>query len=229
MKNCMVISGQFRTFRDTVNKMKQFIDINKLDVYAFLWSDDVEEKRFVLEQLKPVNYRFEKYSAYKDIFDEIEKRVRENNPKNAPNDKVAGNASMNFARKQAYSLIREDYDNIFYCRYDIDIIPNWTILQQPDAILTPIEESYNLISDIFAIIPTQYAPYYFLYDDYERLHSTQFEPAFEEWLRSIKQYGEENIRIHKYERYCPHMMLLRHLWNNNVPVKMTDLNVSIKR
>ncbi len=59
----MVISGQFRSFRDTVNKMKQFIDINKLDVYAFLWSDDVEEKRFVLEQLKPVNYRFEKYSV----------------------------------------------------------------------------------------------------------------------------------------------------------------------
>lgn len=225
----MVISGQFRTFRDTVNKMKQFIDVSKLDVYAFLWSDDVEEKRFVLNELKPVDYRFEKYSAHKEIFEEMEKRIRSTNSKNAPNDKVAANASMNYGRKQAYDLIKESYDNIFYCRYDLDILPNWTVVQQPDAILTPFEESYNLISDIFAIIPTQFAQHYFLYDEYERLHSTQFEPEFEDWLRNEKQYGEENIRIHKYERYCPHMMLLRNLWNNKVPVKMIDLNVSIKR
>ena len=225
----MVISGQFRTFRDTVRKMKQFIDINKLDVYAFLWSDDPEEKKFVLDELKPVEYKFEKYSAHQDIFGEMESRIRATNPKNAPNDKVAANASMNYGRKQAYNLVKKPYDNIFYCRYDIDIIPNWTIMQQPDSILTPTEESYNLISDIFAIIPTQYAFHYFLYDEYERLHSTQFEPEFEDWLRNVKQYGEENIRIHKYERYCPHMMLLRNLWINKVPVKMTDLNVSIKR
>ena len=225
----MVISGQFRTFRDTVQKMKQFIEVNKLDVYAFLWSDDVEEKRFVLDQLKPVNYRFEKYSAYKDIFEEIEKRVRETNPKNAPNDKVAANASMNFARKQAYSLIKDDYDNIFYSRYDIDIIPNFALTDNAESIVTPLEESYNLISDIFAIIPSKYAKHYFLYDEYERLHSTQFEPEFEDWLRNNKKYGEENIRIHKYERYCPHMMLLRNLWNNKVPIEVMNLPVSIKR
>ncbi len=229
MNNCLVISGQFRTFRDISAKLKQFIEVNKLDVYAFLWSNDPEEKRFVLDELKPVNYQFEKYSAHQEIFEEMEKRIRVTNPKNAPNDKVAANASMNFARKQAYNLIRQPYDNIFYTRYDIDIIPNWTLAKQPESIITPIEESYNLISDIFAIIPTQYAKHYFLYDEYERLHSTQFEPEFEAWLRDIKKYGEENIRIHKYERYCPHMMLLRNLYMNKVPVVMENLSVSIKR
>lgn len=229
MKNCLVISGQFRTFRDVSAKLKQFIAVNNLDVYAFLWSDSVEEKRFVLDELKPVNYQFEKYDAHKEIFDEMEKRIRINNPKNAPNDKIAANASMNFARKQAYNLIRQPYDNIFYTRYDVDIIPNWTIFKQPEAIITPVEESYNLISDIFAVIPMKSAPHYFLYDEYERLHSTQFEPEFETWLRDVKQYGEENIRIHKYERYCPHMMLLRNLYMNKVPVIMENLSVSIKR
>lgn len=229
MKNCIVLSGEFRTFRDTVNNIKEFIQNNELDVYSFLWSDDVDEKRFILEELKPVNYRFEKYSTHKDIFDEIETRVRLKHPKNAPNDKVAGNASMNFARKQAYSLIRKDYDNIVYCRYDIDIYQQFVIAEQPHAILTPREESYNLISDIFAVIPSEYAPHYFLYEEYERLHSTQFEPRFEEWLRTIKQYGEENIRIHKHERYCPHMMLLRNLFNNNVPLIQQDIPVRLKR
>lgn len=229
MKNCIVLSGEFRTFRDTSSNIKEFIKNNELDVYCFLWSNDVDEKRFVLDELNPVNYRFEKYSGYKEIFDQIETKVRAINPKNAPNDKISGNASMNFARKQAYSLIRNNYDNIVYCRYDIDIYQQFLIAEQPNEIITPIEESYNLISDIFAVIPSKYAPHYFLYEDYERLHSTQFEPQFEEWLRSIKQYGEENIHIHKYERYCPHMMLLRNLYNNNVPLIQQDIPVRLKR
>jgi hypothetical protein len=229
MKNCIVLSGEFRSFRDTVESITSFINTNELDVYCFLWGDNPDEKRYVLNKLKPVNYRFEKYSAHKDIFEQIETRVRSINPKNAPNDKIAGNASMNFARKQAYSLIREHYDNIVYCRYDIDIHQQFIIAEQPDAILTPMEESYNLVSDIFAVIPSEYAPHYFLYDQYERLHSTQFEPKFEEWLRTIKQYGEENIRIHKHERYCPHMMLLRNLFNNNVPLIQQDIPVRLKR
>jgi hypothetical protein len=103
------------------------------------------------------------------------------------------------------------------------------IEQQPDVILTPLEESYNLISDIFAIIPTQYAKSYFLYDEYERLHSTQFEPEFVDWLRDIKKYGDDNINIHMFERYCPHMMLLRNLFTDKTPFVTMDIPVRLKR
>lgn len=229
MKNCIVFSGQFRTLKQTIHNIKEFIRINNLDVYCFLWTSDEEEKKFVIENLQPINFRFDDYSNYENIFDEIEKRVRSNNPKSAPNDKVSANASMNFARKQAYSLIEKEYDNIFYCRYDIDIYEQFSLKENVDFIITPSEESYNLISDIFAIIPKKYANHYFLYDEYEKLHSTQFEFSFEDWLRNIKKYGEENIRIHKNERYCPHMMLLRNLFNNNIPFIVENLPVRIKR
>jgi hypothetical protein len=229
MKNCIVFSGQFRTFKDTVENIKEFIRINDLDVYCFLWTTDADEKRFVVDNLKPINFRFDDYSNYQGMFEEMEQRIRHNNPKPAPIDKVAANASMNFARKQAYSLVRNNYDKIFYCRYDIDIYEQFTLKEQVDFVVTPLEESYNLISDIFAIIPQKYAKHYFLYDEYENIHSTKFEPKFEEWLRSIKKYGEENIRIHRDDRYCPHMMLLRNLWNNNVPFVIENLPVRIKR
>jgi hypothetical protein len=99
-----------------------------------------------------------------------------------------------------------------------------------DMMLTPLEESYNLISDIFAIMPFKDAKHYFIYDQYERLHSTQFEPEFELYLKDIRLYGDENIRIHKYERYCPHMMLLRNIYMNNIKnVATNQLTVSLHR
>ena len=115
------------------------------------------------------------------------------------------------------------------CRYDI-AFQNVFQFQNANLLFTPLEESYNLVSDIFAIMPFQNAKYYFLYDEYERLHSTQFEPEFEDYLRNIRRYGEENIRIHKEDRYCPHMMLLRHLYMNNIrQVGTNQLSVYIQR
>jgi len=229
MRNCIVFSGQFRTLRDTLPSIKEFISVNALDVYCQLWGDNPDEKRFILDHLKPKDYWFDKYTAHKDVFDGIETRVRATHPKNAPNDKIAGNASMNYARKMAYDLVKEKYDNIIYCRYDIEFAQQFLVEQQPDVILTPLEESYNLISDIFAIIPTQYAKSYFLYDEYERLHSTQFEPEFVDWLRDIKKYGDDNINIHMFERYCPHMMLLRNLFTDKTPFVTMDIPVRLKR
>lgn len=228
MKNCIVFSGQYRSFDQTKDNLKKFIEINDLDVYCHLWSTNYDEIGEVEKYLQPKALLCEDWMKYKDTFDGIERRVRESNPKNAPNDKVAGNASMNFGRKKAFDLIEQQYGNLIYCRYDIafDYLFTFNI---PDQIITPIEESYNLISDIFAIMPFHLAKNYFIYDQYERLHSTQFEEVFEDFLRHKKQYGDENIRIHKYERYCPHMMLLRNLIMTNTQFTITSLPVRIRR
>jgi hypothetical protein len=79
-------------------------------------------------------------------------------------------------------------------------------------------------------MPFEFAKDYFIYDEYERLHSTPFEPEFESYLRDVRIYGEENIRIHKQERYCPHMMLLRNTYMNNIKnVGTNQLTVSLQR
>ena len=133
--------------------------------------------------------------------------------------------------RSAFDLIdpENDYHTLVYCRYDIAFNPVF-IFDFAQVILTPLEESYNLISDIFAIMPYKDAKHYFIYDEYERLHSTQFEPEFEDYLRNVRNYGEENIRIHKYERYCPHMMLLRNIYMNKVKnVGTNQLTVHLQR
>jgi hypothetical protein len=228
MKNCIVLSGQYRSFDTTYKNIVKFIELNDLDVYCHLWTDDIDERRLVLERLKPKKYLFEKTNGYTEIFQEMENRIRTNNPKPAKTDKVAGNASMNFSRKKAFELIDEEYDNLIYCRYDIGFRDMFEF-KDIDRVFTPVEESYNIISDIFAIMPMKYAKHYFIYDEYERLHSTQFEEEFENWLRNDKKYGEDNIRIHKEERYCPHMMLLRNLFNNRIPVSVINLPVYLQR
>ena len=228
MKKCIVLSGQYRSFDQTAENIVKFINLNELDVFCHLWTDDIDERRIVIERLRPKKYLFEKSDAHTEVFNEMETRIRRNNPKPALTDKVAGNASMNYSRKQAFNLIDEEYDTVVYCRYDIGFTDLFEF-KDIDRVFTPVEESYNLISDIFAIMPMEYAKHYFLYDEYERLHSTQFEEKFENWLREEKKYGEENIRIHKYDRYCPHMMLLRNLLTNNVPVAVTNLPVFLKR
>ena len=230
MKNCIVLSGQYRSFDTTYKNIVEFIELNDLDVYCHLWTDDIDERRLVLERLKPKKYLFEKTNEYTELFQEMENRIKASNPKymGAPWDKVAGNASMNFSRKKAFKLIEEEYDTLVYCRYDICFEQIFQF-DGIDRIYTPVKESYNLVSDIFALMPMKYAKHYFIYDEYERLHSTQFEEEFENWLRNDKKYGEDNIRKHKEERYCPHMMLLRNLFNNNVPVTVTNLPVDLQR
>lgn len=228
MKKCIVLSGQYRTFDKTKENIKKFIEINDLDVYCHLWSMDVKEIDDVKYSLNPRAILCEDFKKYENTFNEIESRIRSSNPKNAPNDKIAANASMNFSRKRAFDLIDKKYDILIYCRYDINFRYVFQF-ENVDRIFTPIEESYNLISDIFAIMPFDLAKNYFIYDQYEKLHSTQFESIFEDYLRYKKVYGEENIRIHKHDRYCPHMMLLRNLVMTNTPFATFDLPVSLQR
>jgi len=229
MKNCIVISGQYRTFDKTWENIKQFIDLNELDVYCHLWSTDETEIQNVRDRLNPIKFLHEDYKDYVDVFDGIDERIRIINPKGPNSDKLAGNASMNFGRKQAFNLVDKEYKTLVYCRYDIAFNPIFKF-DNVDVLLTPLEESYNLISDIFAIMPFEFAKDYFIYDEYERLHSTPFEPEFESYLRDVRIYGEENIRIHKQERYCPHMMLLRNTYMNNIKnVGTNQLTVSLQR
>jgi hypothetical protein len=52
MRNCIVFSGQFRTLRDTLPSIKEFISVNALDVYCQLWGDNPDEKRLEEEKKK---------------------------------------------------------------------------------------------------------------------------------------------------------------------------------
>ena len=240
----MILSGQYRTFDQTWENIKKLIDLNQLDVYCHLWSTNEREISNVWERLKPKRFTHDNFYDFEPGFVAIEERVRLANPKNVEKqksyttstgatvmleDKIAGNASMNYSRKVAFDLIEEPYDNLVYCRYDLGF-NNLFSFEKMDCLLSPLEESYNIISDIFAIMPFEYAKYYFLYNDYEKLHSTQWEPEFENYMRDIRMYGEENIHIQKKYRYCPHIMLLRQLYMNKVKqVTTNQLSVYIQR
>jgi hypothetical protein len=221
MKNCIVLSGQYRTFEKTKKNLKHFIDVNEMDVFCHLWSTNHEEYVDIVETLKPKSIIVEDTSKYANEFKLIQERVFAANPKvTTVIDDIAKNASMNYGRKIAFESITGEYETLAYCRYDIgfEYIFKFDNL---DRVLTPENESYNLISDIFAIMPFEDASKYFLYDNYEHLHSTQFETNFENWLRVIKGYPENDIKIHKEQRYCPHMTLLRNLHNNDVKYNTT--------
>jgi hypothetical protein len=71
MKNCIVLSGQYRTFDQTWENIKRFIDLNQLDVYCHLWSDSKEEFDNIVDRLKPVRIK-------------AEKRIRRNGKKDSP-------------------------------------------------------------------------------------------------------------------------------------------------
>jgi hypothetical protein len=229
MKSCIVLSGQYRTFDQTWKGIKEFIDLNNLDVYCHLWTDNLEEVKNVADRLNPIKIDFSNPKSYENQFNEIEHRIRLAHTKGPNQDKLAGNASMNFSRKKAFQLIEQDYDMLVYCRYDIRFNKMFQFTKL-DIMLTPLEESYNLISDIFAIMPFKDAKHYFIYDEYERLHSTQFEPEFEHHMRDVRQYGDENMRIHMNERYCPHMMLLRNIYMNGIKqVSTNQITVSLQR
>ena len=229
MKNCIVLSGQYRTFDQTWKGIKEFIDLNNLDVYCHLWTDNLEEVKNVADRLNPIKIDFSNPKNYENQFNEIEHRIRLAHTKGPNQDKLAGNASMNFSRKKAFELVQESYDMLVYCRYYIRFNKLFEFTKL-DIMLTPMEESYNLISDIFAIMPFKDAKHYFIYDEYERLHSTQFEPEFEHHMRDVRQYGDENMRIHMNERYCPHMMLLRNIYMNGIKqVSTNQITVSLQR
>lgn len=232
-RQCIVFSGQYRTFDQTWPALCEFIKHNNLDVYCHLWTDDDEEEsqrqyNMVVEKLKPKRIVHEKLTPQlQSLFDGIEHRIRFNNPKGPNSDKLAGNASMNYSRKSAFDLIADEYDVLVYCRYDIgfrEMFKFWNV----STVDTPMEESYNLISDIFSIMPFKMAKAYFLFDEYEHLHSTPFEPEFINYLKYIK-YPDGDIEIHDKTRWCPHMMLLRNLYLTKTPFNKSNIPVYLQR
>lgn len=234
MKKCMVISGQYRTFDKTWPKLKEFIDINQLDVYAHLWgvTDEQENLRQfheVKDRLQPKRiFQQPLTDSVSDEFNSIQERILATNPKGPNEDKLAGNASMNYSRDAALQMVNQEYDMLVYCRYDIGFNQMFSF-DSVDRIITPEEESYNLISDIFAIMPMSMAKSYFLYKDYERLHSTPWEPEFLDWLRNVKKYPEQDIQTHIKTRYCPHLMLMRNIIMNGHTYHITNLPVYLQR
>lgn len=228
MKNCIVLSGQYRTFDQTWQNIKQFIDINQLDVYCHLWSTDVNEVNNIVDKLKPKKYLVEDTARYIGKFDSIERNIRLRNPKGPNSDRLAGNASMNYGRHAAFDLVpKDEYDNVVYCRYDIGFRELFKF-ENVVSIMTPVEESYNLISDIFAIMPMEFAKPYFLYDRYEELNSTPYDDEFIEYLR-FRKYPEHDIKTHVDNRYCPHMLLMRSLLQGESPWCAVNLPVYLQR
>lgn len=228
MKNCLVLSGQYRTFDKTCESIKQFIEKNNLDVYCNIWYENDEQLDKIQNELRPKSLSVLYQDLYGDMFQQIENNIRTNNPKGPNQDKLAGNASMNFCKKSAYDLVPSGYDVIVSSRYDL-MLGSMVIENIPPVVITPTEQAYAIISDIFAVLPTQFAKHYFLSDVYEKLHSTKFEPEFIEFLKTQHNYPDRDINIHNNERYCPHMMLLRNLIMNNVPFTQMDLPVRIER
>ena len=133
-------------------------------------------------------------------------------------------------------MVDKKYDELIYTRYDIGFRDTPSFLKPcrdihglPTHIKTTIEESYNLISDIFAQIPFEYVDSYFLYDDFEHLLSTKFDYKFRTWLQKVRRYPVVDIFTHDMYRYCPHMTLLRHIYESNVDFSISDLGVYIQR
>jgi len=229
MKKCIILSGQYRTFKETKQTIKAFVELNDLDVYCHLWSTNPDEIFDIEDTLQPKKMLAEDFSYYEEYFKSIESSIRFSNPKPSDMDVLSNHASMNYGRKKAFELIEEEYDYFVYCRYDLDIYNIFSIESVSNCVFVPYEESYNLISDIFCIAPFKYAKHYFLFDRFQKLHSTDFESGFIEFLDRIKQYGAENIRIHREERYCPHMILLRNLYNNGIPYSLYNFPVRLKK
>ena len=229
MKKCIVLSGQYRTFDQTWKNIRNFIDLNLLDVYCHVWSTDQTEIDNITDRLMPKNLLAEDNSLFLDTFQKIEDNILTNNPKGPNQDRLAGNASMNYSRKAAFDLVpKDEYDTVIYCRYDIGFHELFRF-DGVDRIVTPLEESYNLISDIFAIMPMEMAKSYFLYDEYERLHSIPWEPEFLDCLRNVKKYPEQDVQTHIHTRYCPHLMLMRNIIMNGHNFTLIDLPVYLQR
>ncbi len=230
MRRCIVLSGQYRTFDQTWKNIRNFIDLNGLDVYCHLWSTSEEEKNNVIDRLEPKKILVEDNSLYTETFNTIEKNILQNNPKGVNQDRLSGNASMNYSRRAAYDLIdKDEYDYLVYCRYDIGFRSIFKFENNIESIITPLEESYNLISDIFAIMPMKMADSYFLYEEYERLQSTKWEPEFLNWLRNIKKYPERDIQTHIHTRYCPHMLLMRNILMSGNSFATADIPIYLQR
>lgn len=228
MKNALIISGEYRTFDMTKESIQKFVLENDLDVYAHLWSTNPEESYDVIQSLKPKRILVEDPFFIYDVFKGNEILIKSKRLKVRNKDRLAGMSSMHYGRKKAYELIDRMYDNLVYTRYDLQFTNTFSI-PNAENIITPIAESWGVISDIFAIIPLKYANEFFLYDKIVNLQSTPFEEKFINFLINDFKYPKKDIDIHNYDRYCPHMMLLRNFVINDIPFEIKNLPVLLQR
>lgn len=236
MVNALIMAGHVRTFKDIAEEVKNFVEQNNLDVYFFAWDENNQEEiNYVVETLKPVKWLVEPNSKYAQQFIEAEKRIHEKNPKQLITpDKVANTLSMHFGRRTAYDLIEKDYDNYIFTRFDTHIFPfllNETVKNHSDTVITPTNEQYGMVSDIFAIIPSKYSDNFFFYPRTEDILSRRFSPEYKDWLREKFWWEnkERDIRLHDENRYCPHQLCMRNFYETNTPYIAIDLPVYIKR
>jgi hypothetical protein len=141
---------------------------------------------------------------------------------------------MHFARRKAYELIEKEYDNIVYSRFDTRLTTfkiKPLIAQYKDAVITPTNEQYGMVSDIFAIIPWQHREGYFFYNRAEDILNRRFNKETKEWLteKFFWPTGQRDIVLHDENRYCPHLLCMRNYFESNTPYLVIDLPVYIKR
>jgi hypothetical protein len=103
--------------------------------------------------------------------------------------------------------------------------------QYKDAVITPTNEQYGMVSDIFAIIPWQNREGYFFYNRAEDILNRRFDKKTKEWLteKFFWPTGQRDIVLHDENRYCPHLLCMRNYFESNTPYLVIDLPVYIKR
>ena len=230
------MAGHVRTFKSIAEELTHFIRFNELDVYLYIWDEgNQDEIDYVVKTLKPVKWKAEKNELYLPEFLEAEQRIATKNPKELITpDKNFATLSMHFARRKAFELIEKEYDNVVFSRFDTHMTAfrvRAMVSEFPDAVLTPTNEQYGMVSDIFAIVPWKYADSYFFYPRAEDILSRRFNKKMKEWL-SVKFFwenGQRDIRLHDENRYCPHMLCMRNFFETNTPYNVVDLPVFLRR
>lgn len=235
--NALVIAGHIRTFREISDELVTFKKENDLDTYVFMWNEDDDiEIANVVQKLDPVMWSARKNEKVIQEFLDAEKRVHGKNPKQLITpDKVFAMFSMHYARRQAFELINREYENVVFTRFDTHIYPfrlNSVLQNHPDVVITPTNEQYGMVSDIFAIVPWKYADNYFFYHRAEDILSRRFDDGLKKWLLEEKfwwENKERDVRLHDENRYCPHLLCMRNFYETNTPYIAMNLPVYIKR
>jgi len=236
VSNALVMAGHVRTFKSIAEELTHFIRFNELDVYLYIWDEgNQDEIDFVVKTLKPIKWKAEKNETYLPEFLEAEQRILTKNPKELITpDKNFATLSMHFARRKAFELIEKEYNNVVFSRFDTHMNAfrvRAIVSEFPDAVVTPTNEQYGMVSDIFAIVPWKYADNYFFYPRAEDILSRRFNKKMKEWL-SVKFFwenGQRDIRLHDENRYCPHMLCMRNFFETNTPYTVVDLPVFLRR
>ena len=236
MRNALIISGHLRTFREIQPDLTGFINHNGLDVFMYVWDegnqDDID---FAVKSLSPKKWLAEKNELYAQKFIDAENRISQKNPKTLITpDKNHVTLSMHFARRKAFELIDGEYDNFVFTRFDTHMYSFYIdelIEKYPDKVITPTNEQYGMVSDIFAIIPQKYADNYFFYHRAEDILSRRFSQEYKEWLgvKFFWETGQRDIKLHDENRYCPHNLCMRNYFETNTPYVVVDIPTYIKR